>query len=233
MPALVKAWDAAPATRSAQGEARRPDRAAARVGSALVARRRLPTSLAIFWGDRRAAARRGRARRGRAAGRVHRHARIGRRPAAGARRRVRPTGGGLRHVEDAVGRHQSLPAPHRRHRAIRSTTRAEHSGRVHVGDLGIAGVVRRARVPGHEEVVRHERQQLRGGRRVRRHRARQGRHGRRRERRSEVEALQRSGEALQRPAICARCTSTRRSSRGTPSASTIRASDTRTRPSPW
>ena len=44
---------------------------------------------------------------------------------------------------------------------------------------------------GHEEDVRHERQQLRGGGRVRRPRAREGGHGRRRERRSGVAALQR------------------------------------------
>ena len=41
---------------------------------------------------------------------------------------------------------------------------AQHAGDVRVGAVGIAGVVRRARLSGHQEVVRHERQQLRGGR---------------------------------------------------------------------
>ena len=39
---------------------------------------------------------------------------------------------------------------------------------VHVGDVGLTRVVRRARLSEHEEEVRHERQQLRRGRRVRR-----------------------------------------------------------------
>ena len=49
---------------------------------------------------------------------------------------------------------------------------------------------------------------------------REGGDGRRRERRPDVAALQRSGRSATAPAICARCTSTRRSSRGTPSGST-------------
>ena len=44
--------------------------------------------------------------------------------------------------------------------------------------------------PGHQEVVRHQRQQLRRGGGVRPARARQGRHGRRRERRSRLAPLQ-------------------------------------------
>ena len=48
-------------------------------------------------------------------------------PRAAARRARRGVGlahRGLRHVEDAVGRHQPLPAAERRHRASRSTTPA-------------------------------------------------------------------------------------------------------------
>ena len=50
--------------------------------------------------------------------------------------------------------------------------------------------------PGHEELVRHQRQQLRGGGRVRRPREGQGGHGRRAELGADVEALQRPGRAL-------------------------------------
>ena len=69
----------------------------------------------------------------------------------------------FRLLEDAVGRHQSLPASHRRHRPSVHRRRAEHSGRLHVLAVGIARLVRRARLSRHEEMVRHQRQQLRGG----------------------------------------------------------------------
>ena len=79
---------------------------------------------------------------------------------------------------------------------------AEHPGRLHVGALGLARLVRRAHLPGHEEDVRHQRQQLRGGRRVRAPRARESRQRGRPERRPLVAALQRPGHALRnrRPA---------------------------------
>ena len=63
--------------------------------------------------------------------------------------------------------------------------------------VGLARRIQRARVPGDEEVVRQQRQQLRRRRRVRQDRAGQGRDRRRRERQSRVPALQRSGEAVQ------------------------------------
>ena len=68
--------------------------------------------------------------------------------------------------------------------------------------VGFAGFLRSARLSGDEEVVRHQRQQLRRRSRVRRPRARHGRDRGRRKRRSEVAPLQRSGEAVQhgRPA---------------------------------
>ncbi len=73
----------------------------------------------------------------------------------------------------------------------------EHSRRLHFRDLGLAGLFRGARLSGHEEVVRHQRQQLRRRGGVRRDGERQGRDGRRRERQPGVQALQRSGQALQ------------------------------------
>ena len=141
---------------------------------------------------------------------------------AGARGGVRQARGRLRDLEDAVGRHQPLPAPHRRHRPAVQRRGAEHSGRLHVGAVGLAGLVRRARLHGYEEDVRHQRQQLRRRGRVRRPRAGQGRHGRRRERRSRrrrTSTIRRSGTAR---ATCGTCTSTARSWRATSSASTIR-----------
>ncbi len=62
--------------------------------------------------------------------------------------------------------------------------------------LGFARLVRRARVSGHQEVVRHQRQQLRGGDRVRRPGEGEGGDRRRPEQRAGLEALQRSGRAL-------------------------------------
>ena len=73
-------------------------------------------------------------------------------PRAEARRRSPPRSdkltARLRHLEDAVGRDQPLPAPHRRHRAAVQRRGAEHPGAVHLGALGLARVVRRAHLPG-------------------------------------------------------------------------------------
>ena len=75
---------------------------------------------------------------------------------------------------------------------------------LHVGALGIAGVVWSEDLPEDEEDVRNERQQLRRRRRVRRQGAGSGGHGRRAERRHGVAPFQRSGGALRnrRPARC-------------------------------
>ena len=129
----------------------------------------VPTSLAVFWGEALAALTRRDARRGRHAGRTTTWQRA-RRPAQRLEAlapRVGQAHARLRHLEDAVGRDQPLPAAHRRHRAAVQRRGAEHPGGVHLGAVGLARVVRRAHLPGHEEEVRHERQQLRRGGRVR------------------------------------------------------------------
>ena len=78
--------------------------------------------------------------------------------------------------------------------------------------------------PRHQEVVRHERQQLRGGGRVRRPGEGQGGHRRRPEQRARLEALQRSGRALRDRQPARRLLLSRSSSRATPSANTSRGS---------
>ncbi len=169
MPALLKAWDDDAGDRSAQGEARRADRAAARVGPALGARRRCrrrsPCSGAktcsAAWARRRA-------RRACPPTSTSAAQGAGRAAAAVARGGVRQADRGFRHLEDAVGRHQPLPAAHRRHRPAVQRRAARASRSASPRRVGLARLVRRARLPGHEEVVRHERQQLRRGRRVRR-----------------------------------------------------------------
>ena len=183
---------------SAQGEGCRSRSACCAPGTIGGATTSVPTSLAVFWGEE-----------------------IGRRVGADARRAgipvddyvatkatpdqllqalvdgVRQARGGLRQLENAVGRHQSLPAPHRRHRAAvqRRRRRAFRSAFTSSrwGSLASFGATR---LPGHEEVVRHQRQQLRRRGRVRRQRARQGRDRRRRERTSGVAALQRRSAAI-------------------------------------
>ena len=78
--------------------------------------------------------------------------------------------------------------------------------------------------PGTKKMVRHQRQQLRRRRRVRRPRAREGGHGGRRERRSDVEAFQRSGRALRDRQSARRVLLSRRRRGHTSSGSTIRES---------
>ena len=112
----------------------------------------------------------------------------------------------------------------RRHRAEVRRQQAEHAGDVHVGALGIAGVVRRARLSRHEEVVRHQRQQLRGGGRVRRSGEGQGGDRRRPEQRSRRRSTSTIRRSATPPATCATCISIASSSRDTPSGSTSRGS---------
>ena len=167
--ALVKAWDAAPAGDAAEDEAVRADRAAARMGLPLVGRRRCRRRSAVYWGEEI----------GRRVGDDSAQGRrlVRRYIVDQARRRIsccrrwppRPTSS---RPTSAAGRRRGAtsiassasPATS----CSRSTTRAEHSGRLHLVALGLAGVVRRAHLPGHEEDVRHQRQQLRRGGRVRR-----------------------------------------------------------------
>ena len=83
-----------------------------------------------------------------------------------------------------------------RNRAEVRRQQAEHAGDVHLRALGVAGLLRRPRLSRHEEVVRHQRQQLRGGDRVRRPGDGEGGDRRRPQQQSGVEAFQRSGGAL-------------------------------------
>ena len=80
-------------------------------------------------------------------------------------------------------------------------------------------------LPEDQEDVRHERQQLRRRRRVRRQGAGAGGHGGRAERRHGVAAFQRSGRRATRPATCATCTTIARISTRTPSGSITRAGE--------
>ncbi len=154
---------------STQGEARRADRAAAQLGLPLVGGVGADVAGRVSGAKRSAP----RCRAAREAGMPVDEFIVNERDAQiNGSRRSRPPSDKLtrrfRHLEDAVGRDQPLPAAHRRHRAAVQRRGAEHPGRLHVGALGLARVVRRAHVPRHEEDVRHERQQLRRGRRVRR-----------------------------------------------------------------
>ena len=110
--------------------------------------------------------------------------------------RLGQAGDGLRKLEDSLGGYQPLPASYRRHRPAVQRRGAEYPGRLHLVALGIAGIIRCPYVSGYEEDVRDHRQQLRRGRRVRGSRAGESGVSRRRERRPEVAAFQRSGEAL-------------------------------------
>ena len=132
--------------------------------------------------------------------------------------------GGLRHVEDAVGRHQPLPAPQRRHRVSRSTMRAEYSGGLHFVALGIARVVRRARVSGTRRNGTAPSATASWPWSSSATGPREGRHGGRGERGPGGRSISTTKPNATLPAICARCTSTPNSSRVTRNARTTRAS---------
>ena len=117
--------------------------------------------------------------------------------AAGAAARNGKAGGGLRHLANAMGRNQSLPAHQWRRRPAVRRQRTELPGRVHVGHLGLAGLVRHGRQTEDQAHLRRPRQQLRGGRRIRSAPARQEHPGRRPKRQSGFEALQRPGRDVQ------------------------------------
>ena len=109
----------------------------------------MPTSLAVFWGEELRRRVGDAARDGRESP-IAIHGDAAPPPSSSCRRSPRrrdKLDARLRHVEDAVGRHQPLPAPHRRHRAAVQRRGAEHPGRLHVVALGLARVVRRARYP--------------------------------------------------------------------------------------
>ena len=66
----------------------------------------------------------------------------------------------------------------------------EHSRRLPIGDVGLAGLFRSAHISGDEKMVRHHRQQFRRGGGIRQNRTRESCHGRRGERRPEVASFQ-------------------------------------------
>ena len=146
MPALIKAWDAAPA--SDPLKAKLAEQIALLRGWDLRWARRLGADVArrvLGRGDLRRASARTRAARA-CPPTTTSPTRAAAAAAAGARRGVRQAHRRLRHLEDAVGRDQSLPAPHRRHRPAVQRRRAEHPGRLHVVATG-ARWRRSARAP--------------------------------------------------------------------------------------
>ena len=101
-----------------------------------------------------------------------------------------------------------------RDRAEVRRLQAEHAGDVRLGAMGIAGVVRRPRLSRHQEVVRHERQQLRGGGRVWRSGDGQGGDRRRLEQRCRRRSTSTTRPIAMRRATCATSTSIAISSKG-------------------
>ena len=145
VPALLSAYDATPDARPAQGEARRADRGAARLGPPLVGE--LGSDLARGVLGRGAHGARVAAGRARRAGGLRLHGAWRRRRSRSSRRSPRRSDrldARLRHLAHAVGGDQPVPAAHRRHRATVQRCGAEHSGAVHLGAMGLARVVRRA-----------------------------------------------------------------------------------------
>ena len=220
LPALIKAWDGTPA-RSPLKSRLAEQIELLRKWDHRWAVNSVPTSLAVFWGEdirRRVMA------DARKAGLSAEDYIGGEAPAemllqslAAASDRLAV---GLRDLEDSLGRYQPLPAPHRRHRPAVQRRGPEHPRGLHVFAVGIARFIRSAAVSGHEEVVRHQRQQLRGGGGVRPTvRAKAvtagGESG---HPESRISMMKRSATP---PAISAKSISTVRSSRGTPSGSTI------------
>ena len=95
-----------------------------------------------------------------------------------------------------VGPDQPLPAARRFDRRAFRRCKAEHPGALHLGAMGIARLVRGQDLSQHEELLRHQRQQLRRGGRIRPQTARLGGHRGRRKRRPRLAAFQRPGTAL-------------------------------------
>ena len=132
----------------------------------------IPTSLAVYWGEE-----------------------VGRRTDGEAMLQALSAASDklarLRHLEDAVGRHQSLPASHRRHRPAVQRRGPEHPGRLHLVALGLARVIRRAHAHRHGKMA-NDGEQLCGGGRNHTDRAERGGNGEQRGG-DPVAAFQRSG----------------------------------------
>ena len=122
MPGLIKAYDALPASDPLKAKLAEQI-AMLRTWDLRWSATSIPTSLAFFWAQ--AVQRGGGGRRGGASGEDYwSQRRGGARAGAVAGDGQRQDRRRLRHVEDAVGRHQPLSAPDRRHRASRSATPA-------------------------------------------------------------------------------------------------------------
>ena len=177
---------------------------------------REPTTLAIFWarGALDAAPSAGAPRARQYVGGDARAAATATRARARSTRAVDRLRARLRQLAGALGRGQPLPAQRRRRSSRPSTTPGPSIPvAFRLGALGLARLVRRARLSRHAALVRHQRQQLRRGRRVRPARARLGGHRRRRERRSRPRPISTTRPSATPPAICARSISTATTSR--------------------
>ena len=137
-----------------------------------------------------------RRRAARAVGGLRGRARLAGRHAEGPGDRHREAVRRLRHMADTVGRHQPLPAARRQHYAALRRRAAQHGRAVYAVHLGLAGSIRIAQLPQHQEALWHQRQQLRGGGGVRRPRPRTRSHLRRRKRPPRLKALQRRSRTL-------------------------------------
>jgi len=129
--------------------------------------------------------------------RVHRHPGPERSTSPIPLQRLRQAHLRLRNLEDSMGRHQSLPAPHRRARPALQRHPTKYPRRFHLVTLGLPRLLRRPSPPRNEEVVRHQRQQLCSCSRVRRESTRKSSNRRRRDRRPLIPSLQQPGQALQ------------------------------------
>ena len=187
----------------------------------------VPTSLAVFWGEelwRRVLE--DADERGSLGLRVHGHQGDGRSSGSNALAAASDKlAAGFRNLEDAVGRHQSLPAAYRRHRAPVQRRGPEYPGSLHLRPLGVAGLLR---APGRTTAARRSTaatatassrwssSAIRSGPGRSRPAARAA------IRRRSTSTTRRSGTP---GAICGRCTSIARSWRVIPSGSTTRGSE--------
>jgi acyl-homoserine-lactone acylase len=179
--------------------AARPDRAAPRLGRALVGRQHGDDAGECLGRGAVGARRRG---HGRAAGGRHTLGPDGAAARRGAARRADggrdPAADGLGRLARALGRGEPASAQRRRDRAAVRRRQAVRPRPVRERPLGQPRLLRRAALSRHEALVRDEREQLRRDRRVRPARARLVDHRRRRERQPALAALHGPGGAVRR-----------------------------------
>ena len=163
---LVAAWQALPANDPRRARLAEPIAALAQLGQALVGRVGAQHARAILG---RRTGQGGASRKWNDHDNMFRHMErlTAGREARHVRPRPRPARARLRRLARAVGRGQPLPAHLAADRLAVRRQGAEHPGRLHLEPMGLAGLVRRVAEARHEEMVRHQRQQLRRGGRVR------------------------------------------------------------------